>query len=136
MSGQTSQRSRARSDARARLPRGYVRNYRTERPADGRRVPFLLWDRNRGELARGSIAARSEALIVCLDPLVLDTSFALRRYDEQLLAELPAAFDPFRENGDFDTSVRADRLFAKSIDRESEAVVDRDGFVFCGLVPA
>jgi diphthamide synthase (EF-2-diphthine--ammonia ligase) len=135
MSGQTSRRLRARSGARARLPRGYVRNYRTERPADARRALFPLWARNRGKLARDFTAAGSERM-VCLHALVFDPSFARRRCDKQLLAELPAAFDPFRENGDFDTSVHAGRLFAESIDRESDAVVDRDGFVFCGLIPA
>jgi diphthamide synthase (EF-2-diphthine--ammonia ligase) len=135
MSEQKTQRSRARSAARARLPSGNVRNYRAEGLADARRALFPLWDRDRGKLARDFTAAGSERM-VCLHALVFDPSFARRCCDQQLLAELPAAFDPFRENGHFDTSVHAGRLFAESIDRESDAVARRDGFVFGGLVPA
>jgi len=114
-----------------------VRAYREARlAAAGKRGLFPLWGRNTGELARAFIAAGFEAIIVCLDPRALDPSFAGRIYDERLLAELPAGVDPCGENGEFHTFVHAGPLFAAPIACETGEVVERDGFVFCDLVPA
>ncbi|HEY5193905.1 MAG TPA: ATP-binding protein [Solirubrobacteraceae bacterium] len=114
-----------------------VRAYRETRlSATGRRGLFPLWGRDTGALAREFIAAGFQAFIVCLDPRVLDASFAGRAYDEQLLADLPASVDPCGENGEFHTFVHGGPIFSEPIACETGEVVQRDGFVFCDLTPA
>jgi uncharacterized protein (TIGR00290 family) len=112
-----------------------VRAYREERlTATGRRGVFPLWGRDTTELAHEFIAAGFQATIVCLDPRVLDPSFAGRAYDDRLLADLPPAVDPCGENGEFHTFVHAGPIFSEPIACEAGEVIERDGFVFCDLV--
>jgi uncharacterized protein (TIGR00290 family) len=113
-----------------------IRAYRETRlTAAGKRGLFPLWERDTGALAREFIAAGFQAIIVCLDPRVLDASFAGRAYDERLLADLPPSVDPCGENGEFHTFVHAGPIFTRPIACESGEVVERDGFVFCDLLP-
>ena len=68
-----------------------VRSYREDRLATvGKRGCFPLWHRDTTTLAREFVAAGFEAIVVCLNPAKLDRSFAGRRFDDQLLADLPA----------------------------------------------
>lgn len=114
-----------------------VRAYREERlAANGRRGLFPLWGRDTGVLAREFIAAGFQAIVVCLDPRALDASFAGRAYDEELLADLPASVDPCGENGEFHTFVHAGPIFSEPIACEIGEVVEREGFVFCDVIPA
>lgn len=113
-----------------------VRAYRETRlGANNMRGLFPLWGRDTGVLAREFIAAGFQAIIACLDPRVLDASFAGRAYDAQLLAELPASVDPCGENGEFHTFVHAGPIFAEPIACETGEVLERDGFVFCDVIP-
>jgi uncharacterized protein (TIGR00290 family) len=113
-----------------------VRAYREERlAAAGKRGLFPLWTRNTTVLAREFVDAGFEATLVCVDPRALDGAFAGRRYDEQLLAELPAGVDPCGENGEFHTFVSAGPIFAGPIDCQRGEIVEREGFVFCDLAP-
>jgi uncharacterized protein (TIGR00290 family) len=113
-----------------------VRAYREERLASaGRRGVFPLWGRDTAGLAREFLDAGFEATLVCVDPRVLDGSFAGRRYDEALLSDLPDGVDPCGENGEFHTFVSAGPLFAEPIACERGQIVERDGFVFCDLMP-
>jgi uncharacterized protein (TIGR00290 family) len=114
-----------------------VRAYREQRlTANDRRGFFPLWGRDTANLAREFIAAGFQARIVCLDPRALDACFAGRAYDEQLLADLPASVDPCGENGEFHTFVHAGPIFTEPIACQTGEVVQRDGFVFCDLIPA
>jgi uncharacterized protein (TIGR00290 family) len=114
-----------------------VRAYREDRlAAGGKRGLFPLWGRDTSELAWEFVAAGFEAIVACLDPRFLDRSFAGRRYDEQLLADLPPPVDPCGENGEFHTFVYAGPIFAEPIACATGEVVDRDGFVFCDLASA
>jgi uncharacterized protein (TIGR00290 family) len=112
-----------------------VRAYREERlAAAGKRGLFPLWGRDTAGLAREFLDAGFEARLVCIDPHVLDPSFAGRRYDERLLAELPPSVDPCGENGEFHTFVHVGPIFAAPIACKRGEVVERDGFVFCDLL--
>ena len=112
-----------------------VRAYREERLlAAGKRGLFPLWGRDTAALAREFVDAGFQATLVCVDPRALDASFAGRRYDERLLAELPAGVDPCGENGEFHTFVSAGPIFTEPIRVERGDVVERDGFVFCDLI--
>jgi uncharacterized protein (TIGR00290 family) len=111
-----------------------VRAYREERlAAAGKRGLFPLWGRDTTELAHDFIALGFQAVIVCVDPRALDPAFAGRRYDERLLAELPAGVDPCGENGEFHTFVSGGPIFGDPIACELGDRVTRDGFVFADL---
>lgn len=113
-----------------------IREYRETRLATvGKQAVFPLWGRDTRALAHEFIAAGFQAVLVCVDPSKLDGSFAGRRFDEQLLAELPAGVDPCGENGEFHTFVHAGPIFSEPIPCDVGDTVSRDGFVFCDVVP-
>ncbi len=114
-----------------------IRAYREERLRRiGKRATFPLWGRDTNELARGFIAAGFEAVLVCVDPRRLDPSFAGRTFDAELLADLPCDVDPCGENGEFHTFVHAGPVFSAPIACRLGEAVQRDGFVFCDVLPA
>lgn len=111
-----------------------IRVYREERlAAAGKRALFPVWGRDTSELARAFIDDGFEATIVCVDPRQLDRSFAGRRFNRRLLADLPEGVDPCGENGEFHTFVHAGPIFSRPIGCELGEVVTRDGFEFCDV---
>jgi uncharacterized protein (TIGR00290 family) len=111
-----------------------VRRYREGLLARaGKRGVFPLWGRDTAALAREFVASGFRAVLVCVDPKQLDGSFAGREFDEDLLADLPAAVDPCGERGEFHTFVYAGPGFHSPIGCRVGDVVERDGFVFCDL---
>jgi diphthamide synthase (EF-2-diphthine--ammonia ligase) len=84
---------------------------------------------------RPRLSPLRSALIVCLDPTKLDPTFAGRRFDGELLADLPAGVDPCGENSEFHTFVHTGPVFTEQIACETGEVVERDGFVFCDVLP-
>jgi uncharacterized protein (TIGR00290 family) len=114
-----------------------VRAYRVERlAAAGREAIFPLWGRDTRALAVEFIEAGFEAVVVCVDPAQLDASFAGRAFDAALLNDLPANVDACGENGEFHTFVVDGPGFSRPLDVEIGEVVERDGFVFCDVLPA
>jgi uncharacterized protein (TIGR00290 family) len=112
-----------------------LRAYREDRLRQvGKEAIFPLWGRDTSVLARAFIAAGFEAVLVCVDPRRLDRSFAGRRFDAQLLADLPPDVDPCGENGEFHTFVHAGPIFSAPIACQLGETVQRDGFVFCDVV--
>jgi len=112
-----------------------VRRYREARLAGTGLEPiFPLWRTGpTADLAREMIAAGLEAQITCLDPRTLDRSFAGRRFDAALLADLPATVDPCGENGEFHTFAHAGPMFDAPVPVVRGETVERDGFVYCEL---
>jgi uncharacterized protein (TIGR00290 family) len=114
-----------------------IRRYREEKLAGTGIAPlFPLWGIPTAELAREMIAGGLEACVTCVDPRKLPESFAGRRFDAELLADLPAGVDPCAEDGEFHTFCCAGPMFSYPIDVEIGEVVTRDGFVFCDVMPA
>ena len=114
-----------------------VRRYREERLAGTGLVPlFPLWGLPTPALGREMIAAGIEARLTCVDPRVLPATFAGRRFDAELLAELPAGVDPCGERGEFHTCVVGGPMFSQPIDTRRGEIVERDGFVFADLMLA
>jgi uncharacterized protein (TIGR00290 family) len=112
-----------------------VREYRESRlGAVGRRALFPVWGLDTGELAERFIALGFRAILVCVDPRVLDPGFAGREFDESLLEDLPPGVDPCGENGEFHTFVYDGPIFAGAVDCRRGEVVERGGFVFCDLL--
>ncbi len=64
-----------------------------------------LWHDPRLELAREILRLGFRAIVVCVDSHHLEDSFCGRNYDEQFIADLPAAVDACGENGEFHTFV-------------------------------
>jgi uncharacterized protein (TIGR00290 family) len=113
-----------------------LRAYRERKlQSAGRTGLFPLWKRDTTELASEFIDAGFEAILACVDPGKLDSSFAGRRFDHDLLADLSPEVDPCGENGEFHTFVHAGPIFANSIPCSTGVVVERDGMVFCDLIP-
>jgi uncharacterized protein (TIGR00290 family) len=113
-----------------------VRRYREEKLADSGLAPlFPLFGADTVSLAREMVASGLGARITCVNPTVLDRSFAGREFDEALLRDLPETVDPCGERGEFHTFAYAGPMFEKPIPIESGIVVERDGFVFADLVP-
>jgi uncharacterized protein (TIGR00290 family) len=96
---------------------------------------FPLWERPTAELARSMLAAGVRAVVTCVDPAQLPAAFVGRDFDASLLADLPAGVDPCGENGEFHTFVWDGPGFRAPIPIERGEVVERDGFVFCDVVP-
>jgi uncharacterized protein (TIGR00290 family) len=113
-----------------------IRRYREERMKGTGLVPmFPLWMRPTDELAREMISDGLEAYLTCVDPRVLPASFAGRRFDTALLADLPQSVDPCGERGEFHSCAVAGPMFRNRITVTPGVVVERDGFVFADLVP-
>lgn len=113
-----------------------IRAYRTERLAGtGLRPIFPLWGRSTSALAHEILRAGFDARVVCVDPRKIDRSFAGRRYDGALLAELPPEVDPCGENGEFHTCVVGGPVFRHPIPVRAGPIVEREGFVFADLIP-
>jgi uncharacterized protein (TIGR00290 family) len=113
-----------------------IRAYRESKLGPlGMRAHFPLWGRPTAELARDMIASGLEAILTCVDPRVLDASFAGRRFDASLLADLPASVDPCGERGEFHTFAFAGPQFRAPIEVVTGEIVTRDGFVFADVLP-
>jgi uncharacterized protein (TIGR00290 family) len=114
-----------------------VRRYREERLAGSGLAPlFPLFDADTPALARLMIESGLKARLTCVNPKLLDPSFAGREFDAALLNELPPTVDPCGERGEFHSFAYAGPMFRRPIAIESGIIVERDGFVFADLVPA
>jgi diphthamide synthase (EF-2-diphthine--ammonia ligase) len=114
-----------------------IRAWREARLAEaGMTGIYPLWGRDTSALARDMVANGLVAHLTCIDPRKLDKSFAGRRFDAALLADLPRDVDPCGENGEFHTVVTGGPMFTAPIDVRIGEVVERDGFVFADVVPA
>ena len=112
-----------------------VRAYREQKLAGTGITPvFPLWGRPTPKLAQAMIASGLEAFIATVDLKKLPAAFAGRRFDAQLLADLPEGIDPCGENGEFHTCVIAGPVFSRRIPVTAGERVERDGYAYCDLV--
>jgi uncharacterized protein (TIGR00290 family) len=88
------------------------------------------------DLARRMLESGLRAVLTCVDPRQLSERFVGRRYDAQLLVELPAEVDPCGERGEFHTFCSRCPEFSEEIAVTTGAVVQREGFSFVDLVPS
>lgn len=113
-----------------------IREYRERQLAEqGLEAVFPLWGQDTRELAHRFIDLGHVATLCCVDPGQIDPSFAGRRFDRDLLRDLPHSADPCGENGEFHTFVSAGPLFGAVLDVSVGAAVQRDGFCFRELSP-
>jgi uncharacterized protein (TIGR00290 family) len=108
-----------------------IRKYRESRFAKTNIMPlFPLWGINTLCLAKEMINAGIKAVITCVDPKKLDSSFAGRQFNEELIGDLPKGIDPCGENGEFHTFVYDGPMFSKSLPISIGTVVERNGYIF------
>ncbi|HLJ24970.1 MAG TPA: diphthine--ammonia ligase [Candidatus Acidoferrales bacterium] len=113
-----------------------LRQYREKNLAQaGMQAIFPIWKRDTRELAREFLRLGFRAIAVCIDPRVLDASFAGRELDAAFFADLPPGVDPCGENGEFHTFVFDGPIFQSPISCHAGEKVMRDGFYFCDLLP-
>ena len=96
---------------------------------------FPIWKRDTRDLIREFHAQKFRAIVVCIDPQILPSTFAGRELDESFFRDLPPNADPCGENGEFHTFVFAGPVFRSPIAVRTGSVVTRDGFVFCDVLP-
>jgi uncharacterized protein (TIGR00290 family) len=112
-----------------------VRAYREQKLAGTGIAPlFPLWHRPTGALAREMIDAGVETHLVCVDLKQIPKTFAGRRFDRTLLADLPKTADPCGENGEFHSCVVAGPMLSRRIAVDVGEIVERDGFAYADLV--
>lgn len=113
-----------------------LRSYREQNLARiGMEGLFPIWKRDTRELARELMRLGFRAVAVCIDPRVLDSSFAGRELDHTFFSDLPPGVDPCGENGEFHTFVYDGPNFQRPISFRIGETVQRDGFYFCDLLP-
>ena len=114
-----------------------IRAYREQKLAGTGITPvFPLWERPTLPLAHAMIDSGLEAYIATVDLKKLPAEFAGRKFDRQLLADLPDGVDPCGENGEFHTCVVAGPFFTRRLAVETGERVERDGYGYCDLVLA
>lgn len=114
-----------------------VRRYREEKLAGSGLTPlFPLFGSDTVSLAHDMVGSGLRARLTCVNPAVLDRSFAGREFDAALLRDLPDTIDPCGERGEFHTFAYAGPMFSQLIPIESGVVVERDGFVFADVMKA
>jgi len=96
---------------------------------------FPIWKRDTRELICEFHALGFRAITACVDPKVLSPAFAGRELDNSFFADLPAGVDPCGENGEFHTFVFDGPIFVRPVEVRVGKAVQRDGFVFCDLLP-
>ena len=112
-----------------------IRAYREQKLAGSGITPlFPLWQRPTPALAREMIATGFEAYIATVDLKKLPADFAGRKFDMQLLADLPEGIDPCGENGEFHTCVVGGPIFSRRLPVRLGERVERDGYAYCDLM--
>jgi uncharacterized protein (TIGR00290 family) len=112
-----------------------IRAYREQKLAGTGITPvFPLWDRPTLALAHAMIESGLEAYLATVDLKKLPADFAGRRFDAQLLADLPEGVDPCGENGEFHTCVVAGPMFSRRLAVVPGERVERDGYGYCDLL--
>jgi uncharacterized protein (TIGR00290 family) len=112
-----------------------IRAYREQKLAGTGITPvFPLWARPTAALAQAMMASGLEAWLATVDLKKLPAAFAGRKFDAQLLADLPDGIDPCGENGEFHTCVVAGPMFSQRLAVAAGERVERDGYAYCDLM--
>jgi uncharacterized protein (TIGR00290 family) len=112
-----------------------IRAYRESKLAGSGITPvFPLWERPTLPLAQAMIACGIQAYLATVDLKKLPAEFAGRKFDRDLLADLPESIDPCGENGEFHTCVVAGPMFSRPLAVNRGERVERDGYAYCDLV--
>lgn len=112
-----------------------IRKYRETKLSETSMQPlFPLWLQDTQFLAHEIIDAGFKAVVTCIDPKKLDTSFSGRVFDKDFLKDLPSDIDPCGENGEFHTFIYDAPLFSEPINISIGEIINSDGFIFADIV--
>jgi uncharacterized protein (TIGR00290 family) len=112
-----------------------LRAYREKNLARiGMTALFPIWKRDSRELIDSFHAQGFRSIAVCVNPKLLDRSFAGRELDTSFFADLPPQVDCCGENGEFHTFAFDGPIFKDAIRFQVGERVERDSFVFCDLL--
>jgi uncharacterized protein (TIGR00290 family) len=112
-----------------------LRAYREKNLARiGMTALFPIWKRDSRELIDSFHAQGFRSIAVCVNPKLLDRSFAGRELDTSFFADLPTQLDCCGENGEFHTFAFDGPIFKEAIRFQVGERVERDSFVFCDLL--
>ena len=112
-----------------------LRAYREKNLARvGMTALFPIWKRDSRELIDSFHAHGFRSIAVCVNPKLLDRSFAGRELDASFFADLPAQVDCCGENGEFHTFAFDGPIFKDAVRFQVGECADRDSFVFCDLL--
>ena len=114
-----------------------VRKYREKKLLQaGMKAVFPLWKRNTANLTREFIGLGFKAIVTCVDPKYLDSSFAGKFIDNEFVSSLPPNVDPGGENGEFHSFVYDGPIFRKCLSFKPGKIVFRDErFYFRDMIP-
>jgi uncharacterized protein (TIGR00290 family) len=111
-----------------------VRKYREEKLAGTGLTPiFPVWGIPTDQLAVRMVESGLRSVLTCVNPQLLDRSFAGRQFDRALLADLPPDVDKCGERGEFHSFAWDGPMFNHAVAIEVGEIVDRDGFVFADI---
>ena len=114
-----------------------VRRYREDKLAPmGIEPLFPLWGSDTSALSREIVKSGLRAIVTCVDPKRLSTTFVGRIYDTSFLDDLPAGVDPCGERGEFHSFAYAGPMFDQALRVSRGETVERDGFVFADVLPS
>ena len=109
-----------------------IRKYREDKLRGTGIVPvFPLWGRSTGDLAREMVAGGLETYLATVDLKKMPASFAGRRFDTELLNDLPQDVDPCGENGEFHTCVVGGPMLSRRLSIRVGERAERDGYAYC-----
>lgn len=112
-----------------------IRDYRERLLAEsGIQAVFPLWQRPTDVLAQQMSEAGLEAILTCIDPSKLPSSFAGRFFNAETIRDFPQGVDPCGENGEFHTFVFASPDFKNRIEVRIGETVERGGFIFADVI--
>src|SRR3984957_6150496 len=112
-----------------------LRAYREKNLARiGMTALFPIWKRDSRELIDSFHALGFRSIAVCVNPKVLDRSFAGRGLDVSFFADLPAHADCCGENGEFHTFAFDGPIFKGAEGFQLGDGVERDSVVFFDLL--
>jgi uncharacterized protein (TIGR00290 family) len=113
-----------------------IRGYREAKLAGTGITPvFPVWLLPTDKLALDMIDSGVEAYLTTVDLKKMPASFAGRRFDRDLLRDLPAGIDPCGENGEFHSFVAAGPMLSRRIPVRVGETVEREGFAYADLLP-
>ena len=97
---------------------------------------FPLWKKDTTEIVSRCVNLGFRTILTCVDTSVIDSDFAGRVIDEQLISEFPNDADICGENGEYHSFVYSGPIFKKDISFSVGEKVLRDNrFRFCDLIP-
>ncbi len=113
-----------------------IRDYREGKLAGTGITPvFPVWLLPTDKLAEDMIASGVEAYLTTVDLKKLPAEFAGRRFDRDLLRDMPRGVDPCGENGEFHSFVAAGPMLSWRIPVRVGETVEREGFAYADLLP-